>query len=206
MGIATTQAAGAEHTPVAWAITTDATTATINGIVYFKKGDVHLDSEVPDKVVVDTSGATLNFYTSDTYTINGTPYTPADAGALKTHLQATVFVDVYPALADILSNGNTLRENSQLDCNQKNFDIVNALWLSLTAQYGGSWVDAEFQGDSENSQLVINAYNGDNTVHTQLAISPTGISIDGQAGASGTFTSQDGKTVTVVKGLITGIV
>lgn len=41
---------------------------------------------------------------------------------------------------------------------------------------------------------------------TELLITPTNLSIDGDTGATGSFTTVDGKTVTVTKGIITNIV
>jgi hypothetical protein len=93
MGIATTQTEGIRQ-PVAWTITTEAGTVTINGTTHNTNiATLSLSGDNPDLLTVKIDSFTYEFLAgTDTFTVDGTSIDPNDTAAqLKSYLEVNVF-------------------------------------------------------------------------------------------------------------------
>lgn len=118
-------------------------------------------------------------------------------------------------LDEVLANGSTLTASRDIDIANNEFSILNGSNSLLGLNVGGVFivyrsggVAIGFQAAS-NFQMLIGADGGNNT---SIVIDDANQIISYNAsqhtfsnGASGTFTSNDGKTITVVSGIITSV-
>ena len=163
-----------------------------------------------------TSGTTyLNNYGTWSYISNETGYNRAGKTLTSSNYGSWTRIYSTESLTagnlNVFNYGNYLTITSGTEGTVTNYGLyIGSISAGDTAYgiYDGSGRDWVLDGD--NQKISIGETNTDLEIYsdgTDACIDFTGgLKINGAAGASGNFTTTDGKTVTVVDGLITAIV
>lgn len=228
MGIATSQADGVSS-PATWNFSKVDNIITINGVAGDLPAEyILLVDSLNEILAVKTNDGVTHAYVNtnnDTTTVGGSPFT-GTASELKTLLLSDLFSgatdgNMLLSFRDVLDVNPDLNDhNTVIRLGEYNLEFSSG---DPDGQLESAFINFKKEGFRSYTQnedatqfMVFEVYRGapfgvkiqigEGEDYTEYLFTAAGLKIDNLSGASGSFTSQDGKTITVTKGIITSIV